>query len=172
MDPSHNIIIMTRLESSMLHNLLIMLFSISPIFWLLCSFLCLLGMHYADNLFTFLHKMIMIGSKCGQLQYKSFIKCIKIDVSASICSNFNSYLKLSFQEILNCIVRWKIYCRFVHSMLSYSLFGIPNRSAFDFMFVLAEIFYKFPLLIWKFLILCWHYALCFPAPIMLKIMLA
>ena len=39
--------------------------------------------------------MIMIGIKCElpeQLQYKSFIKCIKIDVSALICSNFNSYI--------------------------------------------------------------------------------
>ena len=37
----------------------------------------------------------MIGIKYElqeQLQYKSFIKCIKIDVSAAICSNFNSYL--------------------------------------------------------------------------------
>ena len=42
---------MDRLESIMLHNLLIMLFGISPIFCLLCSFLCLLGMHYADNLY-------------------------------------------------------------------------------------------------------------------------
>ena len=41
--------------------------------------------------------MIMIGIKCElqeQLQYKSFIKCIKIDVSASICSNFNNYINL------------------------------------------------------------------------------
>ena len=58
----------------------------------------------------------------------------------------------------------------MHSVYTYSLFGIPNRSAFDFMFVLAEIFYKFhagnfsyyagimlhafqPLLCLK---LCWH----------------
>ena len=43
--------ITARLESIMLHNLLIMLFGISPIFCLLCSFLCFLGMHYADNLY-------------------------------------------------------------------------------------------------------------------------
>ena len=43
--------IMIRLESIMLHNLLIMLFGISPIFCLLCSFLCFLGIHYADNLY-------------------------------------------------------------------------------------------------------------------------
>ena len=61
----------------MLQNLLIMLFSITPIFCLLCSFLCLLGMHYADKIYsyncTFLHKMIMIGRKCNlkeQLQNK------------------------------------------------------------------------------------------------------
>ena len=41
----------SRLESIMLQNLLIMLFGISPIFCLLCSFLCFLGMHYADNLY-------------------------------------------------------------------------------------------------------------------------
>ena len=35
----------SRLESIMLQNLLIMLFGISPIFCLLCSFLCFLGMH-------------------------------------------------------------------------------------------------------------------------------
>ena len=40
--------------------------------------------------------------------------------------------------------------------------GFPKSSH---IFVLAEISNKFPLL-------CWHYALCFPAPIMLKIMLA
>ena len=37
--------------------------------------------------------MIMLEIKCKlqeQLQYKSFIKRFKIDVSASICSNFNS----------------------------------------------------------------------------------
>ena len=45
-----------RLESIMLQNLLIMLFGISPIFCLLCSFLCFLGMHYADNLLYILHK--------------------------------------------------------------------------------------------------------------------
>ena len=43
--------LMDRLESIMLHNLLIMLFGIFPIFCLLCSFLCFLGMHYADNLY-------------------------------------------------------------------------------------------------------------------------
>ena len=54
-----------RLESIMLHNLLIMLFGISPIFCLLCSFLCFLGMHYADNIIVhFCIKMIMIGIKC------------------------------------------------------------------------------------------------------------
>ena len=55
-------------------------------------------------------------------------------------------------------------------VFSYSLFEIPNRSALDFVLVLAEIS-KFPLLCWKFLLLCWHYALSFPAPIMLKNML-
>ena len=41
----------TRLGSVMLHNLLIMFFGISLIFCLLWSFLCFLGMHYADNLY-------------------------------------------------------------------------------------------------------------------------
>ena len=41
----------SKVESIMLQNLLIMLFGISPIFCLLCSFLCFLGMHYADNLY-------------------------------------------------------------------------------------------------------------------------
>ena len=40
-----------RLESIMLQNLLIMLFDISPIFCLLCSFLCFLGMHHADDIY-------------------------------------------------------------------------------------------------------------------------
>ena len=40
-----------KLESIMLQNLLIILFGISPIFCLLCSFYCFLGMHYADNLY-------------------------------------------------------------------------------------------------------------------------
>ena len=40
-----------RLDSIMLQNLLFMLFGISPIFCLLCLFLCFLGMHYADNLY-------------------------------------------------------------------------------------------------------------------------
>ena len=43
--------LVTRLESIMLQNLLIMVFSISPIFSLLCWFLCFLGMHYANNLY-------------------------------------------------------------------------------------------------------------------------
>ena len=37
-----------RLESIMLHNLPIMLFGISLIFYLLCLFLCFLDMDYAD----------------------------------------------------------------------------------------------------------------------------
>ena len=41
----------SRLESIMLQNLLIMLFGISPIYCLLCLFLCLLAIHYADNLY-------------------------------------------------------------------------------------------------------------------------
>ena len=41
----------------MLHNLIIMLFGISPIFCLLCSFLCFLGMHYADNLYLHLYTL-------------------------------------------------------------------------------------------------------------------
>ena len=114
----------TRLESIMLQNLLIMLFGISPIF-------CI--------------KMIMMGIKCesrGQLQYKSFVKCVKIDVSASICSNFKLLCSCNTPPVpsnfeLHCLL--KDLFRFVHSVFSYSLFGIQNRSALDFMFVLAEI---------------------------------
>ena len=39
--------------------------------------------------------MIKIGIKCElqeQLQYKTSYKCTKIDVTASVCGNFNSYL--------------------------------------------------------------------------------
>ena len=43
----------TRLESIMLQNLPIMLFDISPIFCLLCLFLCFLDMHYAFILCVF-----------------------------------------------------------------------------------------------------------------------
>ena len=42
--------------------------------------------------------MIMIGRKYNlqeQMQYKASLKCIKIDVSVSICSNFNSYLTVT-----------------------------------------------------------------------------
>ena len=42
---------------------------------------------------------------------------------------------------------------------------VMNRLTLDFVFIVAEIWWKFPLL-W------WHYSLCFTAPIMLKIMLA
>ena len=45
--------LMCRFESIMLYNLIIMLFGISPIFCLLCSFLCFLGMYYADNVYLF-----------------------------------------------------------------------------------------------------------------------
>ena len=96
----------TRLESIMPQNLLIMLFSISPIICLLCSFLCFLGMHYADNLYFIIvnscRKMIMIGIKCElqeQMQYKSFIKMHQIDVIKNICSNFNSYLTVTSSHI-------------------------------------------------------------------------
>ena len=41
-----------KVESIMLQNLFIMLFGISQIFCLLCSFLCFLGMCYADNLYA------------------------------------------------------------------------------------------------------------------------
>ena len=47
---------------------------------------------------------------------------------------------------------------------------IPNRSALEFVYVVTgnsimlEIFPKFPLL-------CWNYALCFPAPLCLKLCL-
>ena len=47
------------------------------------------------SIVNFCIKMIMIGIKWElqeQLQYKSFIKCINIDVTASICNNFSSYL--------------------------------------------------------------------------------
>ena len=54
------------------------------------------------------------------------------------------------------------------ALFSYSLSGIPNRSALDFMFVLAEICWSFAPLCWKFLLLCQHYALCFAAPIIPK----
>ena len=47
--------------------------------------------------------------------------------------------------------------RFVLSLFSYLLIGIPNRSALDFVFVVAEISQNFTLL-------CWHYVLHFPAP--------
>ena len=48
----HNRLKPSRLESIMLHSLL-MLFDISPTFCLLYSFLflCFLGMHYADNIY-------------------------------------------------------------------------------------------------------------------------
>ena len=49
--PNIEYLLRFRLESIMLQNLLMMLFSISPIFCLLCSFLCFLGMNYADNLY-------------------------------------------------------------------------------------------------------------------------
>ena len=42
--------------------------------------------------------MIMIGIKCElqeQMQNKCFIKCIEIDVSVSICSNFISCLTVA-----------------------------------------------------------------------------
>ena len=39
------------IESIIPHNLLIMRFGISQIFCLLCTFLCFLDMHYADNLY-------------------------------------------------------------------------------------------------------------------------
>ena len=95
-------LLFTRLESIMPQNLLIMLFSISLIFCLLCSFLWFLGMHYADKIYgyncTFLLKIIMIGGQCNlqeQLEYKASEKGIKTDVTASICSNLNSYLTVT-----------------------------------------------------------------------------
>ena len=82
----------------MLQNLLIIIFGIYPIsadyphlydFWIcfmltFCIYNCI-----------FCIRMIMIGIKFKlqeQLQCKTFIKMYQIDVSASICSNFNSYL--------------------------------------------------------------------------------
>ena len=58
--------------------------------------------------------MIMVGMKCELQEYKCFIKCIKIDISASICSNFNSYLKvMSFIYIphLHLIIIMQIICQ-------------------------------------------------------------
>ena len=67
-------------------------FGISPIFCLLCSFLCFLIIFtiYIYNC-IFCIKTIMIGMKIMQVtRATTIIKCIKIDVSASLCSNFNS----------------------------------------------------------------------------------
>ena len=43
---------LARLESIMLQNLFINLYGISPIFCLLCLFLCFLGMHYICLLYV------------------------------------------------------------------------------------------------------------------------
>ena len=52
-------------------------------------------MHYADNYiynYTFLHNNDHIRNKMWATRATVIIKCIKIDVSASICNNFNSYV--------------------------------------------------------------------------------
>ena len=50
----------------MLQNLPIMLSGISPIFCLLCSFLCSLDMHYADNLcIFFLDDVVLVAGVDG-----------------------------------------------------------------------------------------------------------
>ena len=81
----------------------------------------------------------MIEIKCElheQLQYKSSIKIIKIYVSASICSNVSyQLLKIiipsNFES--HCLLKDLLQvCAF--SVYSYSSFGVPNRSALDFMF--------------------------------------
>ena len=54
------------------------------------------------------------------------------------------------------------------ALFTYLLSGIPKRSTLDLVHIVA---YPWPIAI-MLEILCWHYALWFPAPIMLKIMLA
>ena len=57
----------------------------------------------------------MIGIKCEpqeQLQYKSYMKCIKTDVSGSICNNFNSFLTVTSSiYIPNLQLIIKIICQ-------------------------------------------------------------
>ena len=69
--------------------------------------------------------------------------------------NLTPQLKIVIPSIALFIERSGI----VHSMFSYSLLGVPNRSALD--FNLCLLWLKFPRsflyqLCWKFLLLCWH----------------
>ena len=91
---------LTRLESVMLQNLLIMLFAVPQFSAYSVHFtpsryaLCIMLTSCTHNCTLYI-KMIMIGIKYKlqeQLQHKSFIKMYQIDVSASIWSSFNSYL--------------------------------------------------------------------------------
>ena len=78
---------------------------------------------------------------------------------------FNPQLKIVISSSASFVAR----SQFVYSVFSYSLFEIPNRSSLDFTFVVVEIS---SILLEISPIICWHYAFCFPAPIIPKIMLA
>ena len=86
--------------------------------------------------------------------------------------NLNPQLKF----VIPSIALFSPRSGFVH-LFNYLLFGILNRSAaLDFMFVVAEVrtFLEISSVMLVIslimLALCWHYALCFPATIMPKLM--
>ena len=75
--------------------------------------------------------------------------------SVHMCGILNLNPQLEF--FIPSIASFTARSGFVHSVFSYSIFGIPNRSAPDCVRC-SKISYKFPLLCWKLLLLCWHYA--------------
>ena len=67
----------------------------------------------------------MIGIKCElqeQLQYKSFIKYIKSDVSASLCSRFNNYLIVMSSIHIHHLqlIIYKSYANYIYKLTIYN----------------------------------------------------
>ena len=77
-----------------------------------------------SNMFTVLLEYINVFNHNGNIKQVLGRGCL------SLASHYHI-----FKPILKFVARFG----FVHSVFSYSLFGIPNRLALDFMLVVAEI---------------------------------
>ena len=89
----------------------------------------------------------------------------------SVCTCGILKFKLTIKIVIPSIASFVERSGFVHLVFSCLLFGGQHLQLTLCLFQLKRP-KSFYYICWKFLQLCWHYALCFSAPIMLKFMLA
>ena len=128
-------------------------------------------------LFAFIFLLLLFYSKIGLSLYTTELDCLAIPhnyyLTVSGCVGF---WRLNPQLIIRIVIPSILFIArsgFVHSVFSYTRYLKFQTGQH---LILCLLMLKFPrsflyYIWWKFLLLCWHYALCFPAPIMLKILL-